>query len=177
MFFLLGLITSTFAIVMAAMLSANSSYKDIEKIYYDNTNEFNNIYSYMKNTYSKNTEKAELDLDDKCLKVYIDKNVRIVTPDEPIIKDMQTLHDKYQPSNSLYVFTSAASYFDDNGNMMMYLYGAKKKLGERSRNYCLVYVDDGYNGYYPNYLFNQNNTIAKPFDDKWYIWSYDSDVG
>lgn len=188
LFFFLGLSTSTFAIVLAAMIAGNQNYKNVENIYYDNKDSFSDIYDYMKGTYSDGIVSSILDLDDGYLSLY-ENNVpheqtpKKIDPDEPVMIRLKGLYDKYLPDSAPYVFNSVTSYFDESGNMMMYFYAVKKKNDNNTekpyRNYCLVCVDDGYSGYSPNYLMDPNdaNSTAKPFISNWYVWSYDSDGG
>ena len=144
------------------MISWNAQKRYVKDCFYTNQESFQKIVDLSRKQYHDG---------DTYLKIDEESN-----SDEyrTILKD---LREQYQSNSDYPVFTAVDIYYDNEGDLALYIQVKKKKLKNGDGIdipdiicYDLVYIDEKYDG-------NKTVKNEKPFYENWYFWSFDTYSG
>lgn len=171
--------------------SENSHRKFTENCYYSNDEELNQICSSFKEMYSDGLRQAELKGDTGELELSYRTEERGLYSETIDFSDtyctdiLNNLRQQYQPQSDYPVFSAIRAFYDDNGDMLLFVQAKKRALKKKSndmespdiRCYYLVYIDEGYSGHGSSLGIDNFEITSVPFADNWHTWSKDLYLG
>lgn len=147
---------SVLAIIISAVVSYYYPYYYIENCLYSNKDEFEQLTVYVRDLYTEGDKRIKIN----------EESGR-----EEIKAILGRLREQYQKDSDYTVFSSIDAYFDNDGDMLFYIWAKAEKLkggdgidSPDIRCYDLVYVDEGYDG-------DQPVKDKEPFWGNWRTWS------
>lgn len=164
-------------------------YKRIENYYHENKESFNSIVEYYDKLYQENLYEVKYDCDNsylECKLKYTNDSKEttysfeeVDCTDERFLEELSKLREKYQRNCDYLVFSDIRAYYDNEGNMLLYVQAYNEKIStDERRNYYLVYIEEGYNGNGSSLGIDSfGMVIREPFTDNWYTWSRDCPFG
>lgn len=177
-------------IVIACLILVNviscvmffSPYHQIERCYKENKASFQQIVQTFKNRYTDSLNSVIYSLDDHSFTLNFNHAKDIVDDsNEDISEILEHLQEQYRSQSDLSsVFSTVNAYFDQSGNMLLYLIAQKDSNGkdaDTSKCYYLIYIDDSYYGHNSDLAIDNSDISKKPFADNWYTWSKNVPLG
>ena len=159
-----------------------SPYHQIERYYYGQKEQLNQIVQTFRNLYTDSVASVEYSLEEHSL-IRNGENTKDIVDynNDNISSILEDLQNQYQ-SHSDYspVFDTVNAVYDNSGNMLLYLVAQRKAISKESntsRFYYLVYIDNGYSGHGSGLAIDKSDITRKPFSDNWYTWSKDVPLG
>ena len=186
----------TLTILFIAISIGVFIYKDeiyVKRICLDNKNSFNSIAETFKNVYDDGLYSASYSLNSSEIARRFHPNDGRKINEEDVWVDcngidtvLGMLNEKYQneDNDSLLMSTGAFdtvyAYYDENGNMMLYLTAKTVSINKRRnstdpdnvRRYYLVYIDDDYNADRTDLAIETNYKQVDPLYGNWYFCFY-----
>lgn len=139
-----------------------AGYHYIKSCLYSNEAELEQLADYVRDIYAEGESFVMLDEE---------------SGHDEIMPILDALREKYQSDSEYPVFTAVEAYFDKDGDVLFLIQVKKHRLkngdGINSpdiRCYCLVYVDEAYDG-------DQRFADGKPIWGSWHTWSFDTYSG
>ncbi len=173
-------------LIIWIIVSYCTRYNFAKDYYYSNKENFSDISSSFKKMYSNNLCNAKFDNDKEKLNLhykYTNENNDLAYSSE--VKDcsresfsvaLNQLKEQYQVDSDYPVFSSVNAYYDNSGNMLLYIQVKKKstkniKDEQKVICYYLVYVDEEYSGNDSLLGIDKFGVTCEPFMDNWCVWS------
>ena len=139
-----------------------------------------------KELYSDNLCNAKLDGDSEKLELHYkfskDNNEFIYSTEindcsgKSFVDALNQLQEQYEVNSEYPVFSSVDAYYDNDGNMLLYMQVFKKDIEKKANEkeivcYYLVYIDEGYRGNDSSIGIDKFGVTRNPFTDNWCVWS------
>lgn len=177
---IIGVIIINFAVIIIE--EDTIPQKEICSIYFANQEQLQKLKDYFKNLYKQGLYCA-------CYKEYYselwlsyEEKSSITEKPEELIDILICLNDSYIDRSDIN-FDDLKAYYDDKGNMLLYIPVIRKDLGsDRSRLYSMVYMDEEYNDISNsgNLIITKHLTLSKDNCfalNKWYYYNKDTFKG
>lgn len=151
----------------------------VEMFYKDNPQTFDEIATFFKQNFTESISTIQYDQEKHILeKRYKESYTYSDCSGEKFDIALSQLRDEYQQDSEYKVFSFIRAFFDESGNMLLYLVvKSEKNTEDKIRNYYLVYIDDEYNGHGSELAIDSPKLSTKPFCKNWYYWSKDIQLG
>ncbi len=180
------LISLLFCLIIWLIVSYCTRYSFVEDCYFSNKEKFSDISMNFKELYSDNLCNAKLDGDSGKLELHYkfskDNNEFIYSAEindcsgKSFLDALNQLQEQYEVNSEYPVFSSVDAYYDNDGNMLLYMQVFKKDIEKKANEkeivcYYLVYIDEGYRGNDSSIGIDKFGVTRNPFTDNWCVWS------
>lgn len=180
------LISLLFCLIIWLIVSYCTRYSFVEDCYFSNKEKFSDISMNFKELYSDNLCNAKLDGDSGKLGLHYkfskDNNEFIYSSEindcsgKSFVDALNQLQEQYEVNSEYPVFSSVDAYYDNDGNMLLYMQVFKKDIEKKQIEkeivcYYLVYIDEGYHGNDSSIGIDKFGVTRNPFTDNWCVWS------
>lgn len=180
------LISLLFCLIIWLIVSYCTRYSFVKDYYFSNKEKFSDISMNFKELYSDNLCKAKLDGDSEKLELHYkfskDNNEFAYSTEikdcsgKSFVDALNQLQEEYEENSEYPVFSSADAYYDNDGNMLLYMQVLKKDVEKKANEkeivcYYLVYIDEEYHGNASSIGIDKFGVTRNPFTDNWCVWS------
>lgn len=150
------------AVITLAAVKYYASYRYLKQCLHSNEAELEQLADYVRGIYAEGDSSVKID-EESC--------------HDEIMSILDALRAKYQSDSEYPVFSGVEAYFDKDGDVLFCIQAKKDRLKKGDgidspdiRCYCLVYVDEAYDG-------DQRFADGKPIWGSWHTWSFDTYSG
>lgn len=165
-------------IVLILCFFINKDERYTQKCYFDNEQAFDSLAEYFSQSYEPSLNCIEYNLNDSTLtRYYSEKSISCECDNEFINSKLTELHNNYKNDSNSTIFSFVHAYYDNSGNMLLYIIVKSNKRNDSIRNNYLVYIDESYDGHSSDLSIDTYNISRKPFSGNWCYWSADIPAG
>lgn len=180
------LILFSFCLIIWLIVTYCTRYSFVEDYYFSNKEKFGDISTNFKELYSDNLCNAKLDGDSEKLELHYkfskDNNDFIYSTEindssgKSFVDALNQLQEQYKANSEYPVFSYVDAYYDNDGNMLLYMQVFKKDIETKANEkeivcYYLVYIDEGYHGNGSSIGIDKFGVTRNSFADNWSVWS------